>query len=315
MMKRLALFCLLLALLAGPAFGETVTRVAAIVNDEIITTYQLKKAVTSERDANRLDELSEEGMERLRSQILQQMVEEKLFQQRVRELALHVRQDELESAIEDVQRQNNLTRDQLIQALSAQGMDFASYRENLKQELLRYKLVGREVNNRVEVSNTEIRKYFREHIDEYRVSPSIHLKRISLNLPKDATPRQKAATYELAEAVRNRLTVDKQPFDVVLASLGNAADGDDMGTLELDILQPVFQDALRGLTTGDVSKPVEATGRLHLFLVADHKPGDSNLFDNVRDEIEEILRKENTEKRYAEWSQELREQAYIEILL
>lgn len=314
-MKKLLLVSLLLTLLISPAGAEIISRIAAIVNDDIITTHQLDRAVQAERMASDLGELSPSALQRLQNQLLEKLIEDKLLEQRVRELGLTVHDSDVDDAINDVQRQNNLTREQLIDALNAQGMAFDTYRENLKQELLNYRLISREVNNKVEVSSKEIRKYFREHIDDYRVSPSIHLQRISLNIPANATEEQRAAVYELAESVRRQLTVEQKPYDVVLASLGNAADGDDMGTLEVDILLPVFQEALEGLTTGEVSRPVSATGRLHLFLVVDHNPGDSNLFDNVRGEIEEILRKENTQKRYEEWTRELREQAYIEIML
>jgi len=313
-MKLIIIFGLLLTLSAAPVLAETISRVAAIVNDDIITTFQLDKAVAAERKANNLAELSEESLKRLQSQILERMIDEKLLAQRVSELGLDVSEKELESAIDDVQKQNNLTREQLIMALKDQGMDFATYRANLKQEIMRYKLIGREVNSRVEVTNKEVRQYFREHIDEYRVEPSVHLKRISFNIPADATTEQQAAVHELAEVIRNKLTVGEEPFDAVLASLGNTADGADMGSLEESALLPLVQDAIRGLDTGQVSEPTEAAGSLHLFLIADRNPGDSQLFDKVKGEIQEILRKKNTDERFVEWSQELRKQAHIKIL-
>jgi peptidyl-prolyl cis-trans isomerase SurA len=88
-----------------------------------------------------------------------------------------------------------------------------------------------------------------------------------------------------------------------------------MGALEERALVPDFQQALQGLEIGAVSEPVAAAGQLHLLLVVDRNPGDNRLFDKVRDEIVEILRKDNTEKRFVEWSRELRDQAHIKILL
>lgn len=314
-MKRIAILCILLLMLTSPALAETISRVAAIINDEIITTYQLEKAVAEERKANNLGELSATVLQRLRSQLLERMIDEKLLTQRTKELGITVQDDELEAAVSDVQNQNNLTREQLINALSAQGMDFEVYRENLRQEILRYKLIGREVNSKVEVTNKQIQQYFEEHSDDYKVDPTVHLKRISLNIPEGATEQQRAAVNDLAEAVREKLTVEKEPFDAVLASLGNSADGDDMGALEEEALLPVFQEALRGLKIGEVSTPVEAAGRLHLFFVADRNSGEATLSDENKEMIEQLLRKENTEKRFNEWAAELREQAHVKILL
>lgn len=314
-MKRITILCILLLMLAGPALAETVSRVAAIINDEVITTYQLEKAVAEERKANNLGELSGTALQRLQSQILERMIDEKLLTQRTKELGITVQDDELESAVTDVQNQNNLTREQLISALSAQGMDFDAYRENLRQEILRYKLIGREVNSKVEVTNKQIQQYFEEHSDEYKVDPTVHLKRISLNIPEGATEEQRAAVNDLAEAVREKLTVENEPFDAVLASLGNSADGDDMGALEEEALLPIFQEALKGLKIGEVSTPVKAADRLHLFFVADRNSGEATLSDEIKEKIEQLLKKENTEKRFNEWAAELREQAHVKILL
>ena len=314
-MKLIITLTLLISILAGPVWAEPVSRIAAIVNNDIITTFQLAQAMAVEQPDIHGPETSEEAKQKLRKQVLQQMIDEKLLKQRISELGLSVAETELDAAIDDVQRQNNLTREQLIDALQAQGMDFASYRKNLQEEILRYKLIGREVNSKAEVTNKEIREYFREHIDEYRVAPTVHLRRISFALPADPGSEQATAVRELAAAVRDKLILDRQPYDAVLASLGNAAEGADMGFLAEPELLPVVQQAIRGLETGQVSDPVAAADQLHLFLVAERNPGDPELFDRVSGEIKEILMKENTEKRFLEWSRELREQAYIKILL
>ena len=313
-MKYIMLFCMLLVLPAGSVCAETVSRVAAIVNGEIITTFQLEQVVDQERQSNNSNEFSDEQLKRVRSRILERMIDEKLLIQRSRELGLSVSENELELAIEDVQRQNNLTRDQLLSALKDQGMVFPLYREKLEAELLRYKLIEREVNNQVEVTSKEVREYFREHIDEYRVSPTVHLKRISFEISDDASPELQTTIREQAETVRHQLMIDKVPFDAVLASLGETSE-DDMGSITVDSLMPIFQEPIRNLKIGEVSVPIATPGGLHLFLVADRNPGDRNLFDRVEDEIRERLRADKTDKRFAEWLQELRDDALIEIRL
>ena len=87
-MKRIMIFCLLWIFLTSPAMAATVNRVAAIVNDEVITTYQLEQAVAAERRKNSLGELSNKALSRLQDQILQGMIDEKLFLQRVRDSTL-----------------------------------------------------------------------------------------------------------------------------------------------------------------------------------------------------------------------------------
>ena len=74
-----------------------------------------------------------------------------------------------------MQKQNKLTREQLVQALQFEGMAFDEYRENLRKQILRFKLLGREVQSKVEVTNQEIRDYFRQHIDDYREAPFVRI--------------------------------------------------------------------------------------------------------------------------------------------
>lgn len=309
-MKSILSVAMLLVLLAAQVSAQTVSRIAAIVNDEIITTYQLQQAATEAGQ-----ELSNEQLAGRDNPVLQKLIDDLLLSQRIKELGLTVSEEELDAAITDVQRQNNLTREQLIDALSAQGMPFATYQNNLRDEILRYKLIGREVNSQIEVTNKQVRAYFREHIDDYRVPPKIHLQRISFKLPPANTEQQLEAVRELAATVYDQLTVERQPYEEVLASLGNAAEGVDMDFFEEADLLPVIQQAVKNLEPGQVTEPIEVGEQIHLFQVADYAPGDSTLFDRVSPEIRDILKKQNTEKRFQEWSRELRDQAYIKILL
>ena len=130
-LKQIFIACALLAFLAGPAMSEIVSKVAAVVNDTIITTYQLDQTVaefaTQNPDYPKLDAA---GREAFKLEVLNGMIEEELLQQRATELGLSVSDDALNAAIDDVQQQNKLTRLQLIAALEQQGMSFEKYREN-----------------------------------------------------------------------------------------------------------------------------------------------------------------------------------------
>ncbi|MBE0597940.1 MAG: peptidyl-prolyl cis-trans isomerase, partial [Desulfuromonadales bacterium] len=188
--------------------AETVNRIAAVVNDEVITTYQLEK------------ELAEQGVEKspaARRQALEALIEETLISQRVEALGLKVTEEELEAAIEDVQRQNKLTREQLVEALRSQGMEFTEYRENLRRQILRFKLLGREVQAKVEVTSQEVRDYFRAHIDDYREAPNVRLNRLTFPIPPRASEEQMATIRQQAAEALARLRGGESFTSVLLA--------------------------------------------------------------------------------------------------
>ena len=310
-MKSLFLLLVLLGALASPVTAKTLSRIAAVVNDQIITTYQLEKTLSQALAQNpNSNQMTAGQFDQLRSQVLEKLINDKLLEQRIKELGLEVTDPELTAAIEDVQHKNNLSSAALEQALAAQGMSMAQYREQLKTEILRYKLLGREVNYKIMVTNNEVRQYFRDHIDEYRVSPKISLNQLSFPLPADAQQREELIGH-IAE-IRSRLQ-NGEDFATVLADQQGSASGSNMGELiETDLAQPL-QDALIGLDPGDVSEPVEMNDQLHIFQVTARNPGDIHLFDRVKGEIEDKLRRQKTDRRYEEWEQELRSNARVDI--
>lgn len=314
MIRTILLLILLTGLLpANPALAKTLSKVVAVVNNDIISSYQLDKAVLAALEKHPAgNQLTAQQFDQLRVNILEQLINEKLAKQRIMELGLQVGEAELNAAIEDVQLKNNLTRSMLEEALQAQGMDFASYREQLKDEILRYKLLGREVNYKVQVTSGEVREYFREHIDEFRATPKLRVSNISYSLPADAA--ELAALRKQAEVTRD-LLLSGEPVEKILAAQGDVASVTDMGELIEAELTEQLQGALFGLDVGQVSEPLEMNGRLNLFLVTDRNPGDIHLFDRVKGVIEQRLEKEKTDARFKEWAQELRDNGYVDIRL
>lgn len=312
-MKRVLFFIFIsLFLIMSPAMAKTLSKVAAIVNDEIITTYQLDKNIDTALARNPdKNQLTAEQFKDMRAQVLNKMVDDRLLKQRIKELDLEVADAELNGAIEDVQRKNGLTREELEQALTSQGMSFASYQQQIKDEILRYKLMSREVNYKVLVTSREVRSYYDNHIDEYKVTPKIRVNRISYEMPTD-NEEQIAALRKQIEVTRD-LLLQGEDFDKVLAGQGHSVSGGDMGELvEADLAEPL-QLALADLKPGEVSHPLELNGQLHLFQVTERIGDAGDPFLRVKDEIEEKLRQDKTDSRFKEWQQELRDNAYVEI--
>ncbi|HEY5674708.1 MAG TPA: SurA N-terminal domain-containing protein [Malonomonas sp.] len=313
MIRAILLLVLLTSLLpASPVLAKTLSKVVAVVNRDIISSYQLDKAVLAALEKHsKGNQLTAQQFDQLRENVLEQLINEKLAKQRIKELGLQVGEAELDAAIEDVQRKNNLTRSMLENALQAQGMDFESYRATLRDEILRYKLLGREVNYKVQVTSGEVRDYFREHIDEFRATPKVRVSHISFPLP--ATEGAELTALRKQAEVTRDLLLSGEPRDKVAATLGEGASINDMGELVEAELTQELQAALSGLEVGQVSQPLELNGQLHLFLITDRNPGDINLFDRVKGEIEQRIEKEKTDARFKEWAQELRDNGYVDI--
>jgi len=312
MQRPLSLLFLFLLLVGTPATAKTLSKIAAIVNDDIITTYQLDQAVikdlTNNSNKNQLD-ITQFGQMKVKT--LNKLIDDKLMEQQIKELDLRVSDDELNNAIADVEVKNGLTHEALKQALAAQGVTMEQYREKVKKEILHYKLLSREVNYKVLVTSKEVRDYFDRHIAEYAGGAKLHLNQIIYDLP-DGDEKKIAKRRQRAEACREKL-ISGEDFDAVLADQKGLASGADMGELaEADLSEPL-QEALAGLKPGDVCEPLELDGKLYMFQVTSRDSDSDALFEKVKDQIESKLKQEKTDLRFKEWQKELHENARIEI--
>lgn len=299
------------------AQAAVVSRIAAVVNDDIITTHQLETKVAARLAAEAGGQtFSAAEMDTLRRGILSELIEETLISQRVVELGLTVGDDELEAAVVEVQKQNKLTREQLIHALQLEGMTLENYRENLRKQILRFKLLGREVQSKIDVTNQEIREYFRTHINDFREPAYVRLARLSFPLPSRAAVEQRQAIRAKADAALARLRQGEDFYSVLLANTADqSAEGGDLGTFRDGELTATFERALQGLKEGEVSAVIEAPDGYHILKIEERSPGKIQQFDAVQDEIQRILADRKSEQRFKEWSQDLRKKAYIDIRL
>ncbi len=303
---------ILFTLLAGPAMAELVSKVAAVINDTIITTYQLDQSTadmaTQNPDYAQLDAAAREAF---KLEVLNSMIEEELLQQLAEELGLSVSDDALNAAIDDIQQQNKLTRLQLIAALEQQGMAFDKYRDNMRKQILRYKLIGQEVQSKIDVTGQEIRLYYEQHIEDYRNPPYVHLSHLAFNLMEDASAGEIAAIRAKAEKSRSRLLMGDTVADLLVTY--SEASGGDMGKLKEADLATAFVDAITGLQSDEVSEIIEIPGSLFLFKMLERNDGNPKPLDSVRPEIEQLLLEKNREEAFTKWQKDLRKDAYIDI--
>lgn len=311
-MKQFLYAATLLSLLAGPAMGELVSKVAAVVNDTIITTYQLDQKI-SEASAMNPDyaQLDSAAREAFRLEALNGMIEEELLQQRAVELRISVSDEALNAAIDDIQEQNKLTRLQLIAALEQQGLPFETYRDNMRKQILRYKLIGKEVQSKIDVTSQEVRLYYEEHIDDYRNPPYVHLSHLAFTVMDDATAGEIAALQTKAEKSHSRLLMGDSIADL-LVTYGEASGGD-MGKLKETDLATAFVNAIKNLKSGEVSEIIEIPGSLYIFKMLERNDGNPKPLDAVKPEIEQLLMEKNREEAFTEWQKGLRKNAYIDI--
>lgn len=300
MLKKLILSALVTGCLVAPCGAETLSRIAAVVNDDIITTHQLEQRLIS---AGADSQNSQQ-----QQQMLDVMIAELLMQQRAKDIGIEVNAEDIDQALDDVQAKNHINRDQLEQALIAQGLTMARYREQLSDQILRYKLMGHEVQSKVDITRQEIRSYYQQHLADFRQAAHSRISRISFPVGDDWDKAQ-----QNAEIALRKLTEGKS-VDAILEEMSGRSqvEGGDMGDFKPGELSPAFEQAIAKLQSGDHSEIIELGGSLHILKVENKTSGGVADLAAVEEDIRQQLRQEKLDKKLDQWRTKLKGEAYID---
>lgn len=316
-MAKIIMACTLLALLAVsplPSQAKQISGIAAVVNDEVITTLDLDKEYAQMlKESEKLPPAEKMG---LRSAALNRLVDKKLVEQKIRELDIRVSEEELRASIEDVKKQNNLTQDALEQALAAQGLTFTQYKAQLKEQLERMRLMSQEVRSKIQVGEREMREYYDSHRDSYGGAETFHARHIFFKLDPKAKPEDAAATEKLANEALAKARAGED-FAALAKKYSQdpaaAKDGGDLGSFKKSDMLPEIGDTVAAMKPGDVSSIVRSPAGLHIIKLEQKSREAGRSFEEVKDSIEEQLYKKKSDERFNQWVKDLRNAASIDI--
>jgi peptidyl-prolyl cis-trans isomerase SurA len=299
-----------MVLSAGFANAEMVDRVAALVDDEVITLSEV------EEEASRVIAAAGTGADRekITRSVLDDIVDRKLMDKESSKAGINVSPVEVDRAVEDVMKQNRLDQSALEKALrDEEGLTIPEYRERLKVQLMKMKLVNANVRARVNVSDEEMSVWYFRNRSRYATGDLV---RILQALFPNKTGVEKAAALasEFLKEVKARgadtaaviEACQKEKLAVFLK---------DSGLIQRSSLRKEIADAAAALKTGQWSAPINTSVGSFVIRVLEKKDESFVPFEELKDKIHEILFQEKTEKLFKEWLAELRARAIIEIRL
>jgi len=314
----LALCVVMFVLLQGHVCAEVANRIVASVNNDIITLWELNasiKRVTglTPRDLQRRDE---KKFYELRRTLLNEMINEKIAQQEIARLQLTVTDEEVQASIERIKEENNLTQEELIASLNAEGTSFEEYKERIKKDIERMRLVEREVRTKIVVTDEDIRRYYENNADEYRQVHEVRLARIFLQIRDPDSEDEIARVRALGREILQELN-SGQDFSEMARKHSQgpgAPEGGDLGWIAMNQLETKLREVVVKLSPDEYTDLQPAPSGFQIIKVVEEKEGGVRALEEVRDEIYSKLYKKKVEEKYAAWIQELREKSYIKVI-
>lgn len=298
-----------------------VDRVVATVNDEIILHSELMMRVAPLAfELGKITDPKERARRssKLRSQVLGEMINEELVTQAASTAKLDVGAKEVDAAIADLKRQNQLDDEQLKEALRMQGYSMSSYRKDVRNQIIRMRAVNTLVRPKVSISDDDVRAKYDANARRAAQVSEVKLQHILIALPPQHDEAQKKAARDKAADIIARAK-NGEPFAKLAEAFSDDPatrnTGGDLGWIERGTIATEWEVIVFGMAKGETRGPVSGPRGLHVFHVSDLKDSKQEDFESVKEKLRNELYRAELDKQTRIWVDELRKKAHFEIKL
>lgn len=287
---RFSLFLLLLAgVLPGPQgnppaaalsnSGELLDRVVAQVDEGVVLKSELDQQVELVMRRLREQGTRVPPLETLREQVLETLILQRVQLQRAERLGIRISDEQLNTALRQVAERNQIQFSRMPEALAAEGIDYAGFREQLRREMTIDALRQRDVMARIAVSEREINRWLERHEATRGSQTDYDISQILVPLPEDPTPQQLAAAQERVADIHARLVAGADFAELAVAgSAGQQAlSGGRLGWRRGSQLPQQFASTIQSLAEGEFSEPIRSSSGFHIFRVNATRGGDETV--------------------------------------
>ncbi len=306
----ISLACAASLLSAQPVFAVPVSRIAAVVNGDMITVRELDKALRTELAGQKVDPAKNPQMAaEVRKAVLNRMINDKILIQEAAKEKIEVSDADVDAAIDRIVKDSQLSRDVFFKQMAKEGMSEKDFRDRLYVQLVSQRLMSRNVVNKVVVTEDEINDYYRKNMAGFA---SGRARVAMLIYPVDAD----------AEKWARDIASGKVSFaDAVRAvSIGpNPQEGGDLGFMALSDMAPGMMEQVSHMKKGDVSPLLSMNANKAQIALLDFEADEgAERSDAVPDpgtasRIEQILRRPRLQERFEQYTAQLRDKALIDI--
>lgn len=294
--------------------ASLIDKIAAVVNEDIITESELKESMLPFIADYRLrygEEGLEQKMDEARQDALNRLIEEKLIFQEAKKRKVMVDDFEIQERLEDVKQRFD-SDEEFYKAISASGVTIARLKKKYEEQIMMRKLVNGIIASRVSISPTQVTAYYYGNIKDFSMPDMVRFK-VLLVKPLDQETLYSAR--KLAEDILKRIG-QGEDFDMLANQFSqgpNTDKGGDMGYMPAGSTIPEIEDAISQLNPGEISNIIETGSGFYIVMVLDKKQAGTVPIIEVSDIIKERLFQRESELTLREFVGKLKEDAYIKI--
>lgn len=299
---------------APPVSGEVIDRILVFVNSRVITQSALDARIEQTvREAPAPP--TAEQMGELKKSVIEELVNEALLEDRARDLDLSTTDEEVEDQVKRLREQNAVrTEAEFEAALAASGLTLDKLREQLRRTATLQRVVGREVQSKVDLSDDALRLIYEREKDTWKVAERARVAELLVSY--EVTDAASRATAEVKAREAWGKIRGGMKFEEAVTKYSDGptkARGGDLGLVARNELRAEIDRVVFSLSVGYVSDPIQTKAGWHIVKVAERIPTTYKAFGEVKAEILKREQETQFQKKLTEYLDKLKSDALINV--
>ncbi|MDT8363248.1 MAG: peptidylprolyl isomerase [Nitrosomonas sp.] len=274
---------------------QPIDRIVVVVNDEVITRQEANEVLQ-----NTIRQLEKQGTQLphrdiLEKQILERMILKRVQLQRARELGLVVSDGEIEQTLRRIAQDNNLSMEAFRQTLQNEGTNLQTFRDEIREEVLMVRLKEQEVNNRVNVTESEIDNFLQTQENSAIGNDDYRLAHILVQISEQMSAKQIEEKSQRAQTALEHLK-QGDDFAQVAAEFSDAPDAMQGGILDwrpIGQMGPLFANLLMTMQTGELTPVIRSPIGFHILKLLERREQETPVVIIDQTHVQHILIKIN----------------------
>jgi peptidyl-prolyl cis-trans isomerase SurA len=316
MLRRIWVLPFVWIVFCSLASAETVDKIVANVNGDIILYSDLKSRIRLlEKDNPQIKADGAARQKEIEREVLTLLVREKLTEQEVKRMKVTVSDRDVDAAIDNLKKERSLTDSQFEYLLQQEGQTLAGFRENTRKRLERNRLLDRVLKSRTIITDEQVAAFLKT--EEVAGRELRRLGVLFIPFPAGSAEKEAAAEKQVRD-IHARLKSGEDFGAAVRAySKGPAVDeGGDIGLMETTELARPVEMATRNLGVGETTDVIKAPGGFYIFKVLEiQRERAAAGQPEVQEKARRILLQREMDRKFTEWIEDLERRAFIQITL
>jgi peptidyl-prolyl cis-trans isomerase SurA len=260
------------------ADAKVIDSIFVVVNDEVITRNEVNGRVDQVLARMRAQKAQLPDIDDLRRQVVETMISERAQIQLAKEYGVKIDDTTLDRTIARIAESQKLSVQDMRNQMEKEGLPFASFREEIRNEIMLQRLREHEVDAKIQVSDAEVDTYLAAQKAAAADNVEMNISQILIGIPQNASPEQIAARKARADEVMRQLRTGAD-FAKMAATYSDSPDGlkgGEIGWRDADHLPPQFAAELRKLKPGQVTPVIKASFGFQILKLVDVRKPDAS---------------------------------------